>query len=186
MAKKIDGPGIAAVGVGVVFLYGGIKGYSPVKAFENILKGENPNAGQSALALTSTDSPSGGSTDTTVSASASETQWIYAFLAAIGAPNSAANVSSVTNWIQHEKPAGQWSQWNNPLNTTQSESGATSMNSVGVKSYPSLQVGLNATIATLNNGYYSDILSNLHAGIGLKSGASNGLSKWSGAGYTSA
>lgn len=44
--SKVDGPGIAAVGVGVIFLYGGIKGYSPIKAFQNIIKGQNPNQGQ--------------------------------------------------------------------------------------------------------------------------------------------
>lgn len=52
MAKKMDGPGLAALAVGIVFVYGGIKGYSPIKAFENILKGKNPNEGQTAIALT--------------------------------------------------------------------------------------------------------------------------------------
>src|ERR1700757_1789833 len=48
--SKMDGPGIAAVSIGIVFLYGGVKGYSPLVAFENIIKGKNPNEGQNATA----------------------------------------------------------------------------------------------------------------------------------------
>lgn len=44
--SKMDGPGIAAVAVGIVFLYGGIKGYSPLVAFQNLIQGKNPNEGQ--------------------------------------------------------------------------------------------------------------------------------------------
>ena len=61
MAKKIDGPGIAAIGVGVIFVYGGVKGFSPVKAFENIIKGKNPNEGQSTLSLTAATITANGS-----------------------------------------------------------------------------------------------------------------------------
>lgn len=58
MANKIDGPGIAAVAVGIVFIYGGAKGYSPIKAFGNIIKGKNPNENQASAALSSADSSS--------------------------------------------------------------------------------------------------------------------------------
>jgi resuscitation-promoting factor RpfB len=68
MANKIDGPGLAAVAVGVVFLYGGVKGYSPVKAFQNIIKGKNPNENQAYASLAS-DSGSATSTAGNVSAS---------------------------------------------------------------------------------------------------------------------
>ena len=51
MASKLDGPGIAAIGIGAVFLWGGIKGYSPLKAFQNLVQGNNPNTGQSSAAL---------------------------------------------------------------------------------------------------------------------------------------
>lgn len=47
----MDGPGIAAVSIGIIFVYGGIKGYSPVKAFENIITGKHPNEGQSNASL---------------------------------------------------------------------------------------------------------------------------------------
>lgn len=55
--SKIDGPGLAAVSIGIVFMYGGIKGYSPVKAFENIIKGRNPNEGQSNTAILTASDP---------------------------------------------------------------------------------------------------------------------------------
>lgn len=54
---KVDGPGIAAVSVGLVFIYGGVKGYSPLKAFQNMILGKNPNEGQSSLALTNAGNP---------------------------------------------------------------------------------------------------------------------------------
>jgi resuscitation-promoting factor RpfB len=55
--SKIDGPGLAAVTVGIVFMYGGVKGYSPIKAFENIIKGRNPNEGQSNTAILTASDP---------------------------------------------------------------------------------------------------------------------------------
>jgi len=47
MADKIDGFGVAAIGIGAVFIYGGIKGYSPLTALTDVIKGTNPNTGQS-------------------------------------------------------------------------------------------------------------------------------------------
>lgn len=74
--SKVDGPGIAAIGVGIVFLYGGVKGYSPIKAFQNMVQGHNPNEGQSSAALTAEPAISsqfGGGTFTgTVSASGNQ------------------------------------------------------------------------------------------------------------------
>jgi hypothetical protein len=60
--SKMDGPGLAAVSVGIVFLYGGIKGQSPLIAFENIIKGENPTKAQTQTPLTASDpnSPNSG------------------------------------------------------------------------------------------------------------------------------
>jgi len=53
--SKVDGPGIAAITVGIVFVYGGVKGYSPLVAFGNLIKGKNPNENQSAIPLTASD-----------------------------------------------------------------------------------------------------------------------------------
>ena len=53
--SKVDGPGIAAITVGIVFLYGGVKGYSPLVAFQNLIQGKNPNEKQNAIPLTASD-----------------------------------------------------------------------------------------------------------------------------------
>lgn len=66
MSKRIDGPGLAAVAVGIVFVYGGVKGYSPLVAFQNIIKGKNPNEGQSTAALVNASSSAGSGSGATV------------------------------------------------------------------------------------------------------------------------
>lgn len=43
----LDGFGVAAVGAGAIFLYGGIKGQSILKAFQNVVTGKGPATGQS-------------------------------------------------------------------------------------------------------------------------------------------
>ena len=52
----------------------------------------------------------------------------------------------------------------NPLDTTQPEPGASSINSVGVRAYLSWSQGILATITTLTNGYYGPILAALSEG----------------------
>lgn len=47
MANKIDGPAVAAIGIGALFLYGGIRGQSILKAIQNVVTGQNPTSGQS-------------------------------------------------------------------------------------------------------------------------------------------
>jgi resuscitation-promoting factor RpfB len=74
MPKKIDGPGLAAIAVGIIFLYGGVKGYSPIKAFENIIKGQNPNENQVSASLTAATSSSGGNIPTSGGGSSSANQ----------------------------------------------------------------------------------------------------------------
>ncbi len=90
--------------------------------------------------------------------------WAKALLQQIGMPLTGANVAAVTAWEMAE--GGHWhnSAHYNPLNTTQPEPGATSMNSVGVKAYLSWAQGFRATITTLHNGYYEKILAALRAG----------------------
>lgn len=53
---------------------------------------------------------------------------------------------------------------NNPLNTMQGAQGATNINSVGVKAYPDLQTGVEATAQTLENGNYPQLLQALKQG----------------------
>lgn len=116
--------------------------------------------------------------------------WIVAFLTAIGAPATDANINSVTAWINHEAP---WNAsppdgalyTNNPLNTTEPGFGSTgTVNSVGVRIYPNAAEGLAATQAVITNGRYGDILLWLRSGKGLCGRSLSGLSVWSGGGYS--
>ena len=90
--------------------------------------------------------------------------WAVAILKGIGAPVTSGNVQAMTAWAQKE--GGNWnnSASYNPINTTEPAPGATSINSVGVKAYTSWKQGIDSTIATLNNGYYPNILERLRTG----------------------
>jgi hypothetical protein len=107
-----------------------------------------------------------------------------AVLQGLGAPATAANLKSMNNWFAHEGTSAQ----NNPMATTESEPGATTFNSAGVKNYPNEAVGVAATVATLENGLYPAIVFALRGGVGLSTGNSqveSELSTWSGGGYSS-
>lgn len=109
--------------------------------------------------------------------------WAVSLLHAIGAPDTQANVESIVGW-----EAAEGGNWNNtaaynPLNTTQQEPGSSTMNSVGVQSYTSWSEGLNATVQTLQNGNYGDVLTALRSGKGLMNGTYSGLATWSGGAY---
>jgi peptidoglycan hydrolase CwlO-like protein len=90
--------------------------------------------------------------------------WAQAFLKRLGMPMTADNVAAVVAWEMAE--GGHWynTAYYNPLNTTQSMPGATVFNSVGVKAYTSWAQGLEASVITINNGYYGGILAAMRAG----------------------
>lgn len=90
--------------------------------------------------------------------------WAKALLQKLHMPVTGPNVAAVTAWELAE--GGHWhnSAHYNPLNTTQTMPGSTSMNSVGVKAYASWAQGFAATLKTLHNGYYEDILAALRRG----------------------
>jgi peptidoglycan hydrolase CwlO-like protein len=90
--------------------------------------------------------------------------WAAALLRQLQMPVTQDNVAALTAWEMAE--GGHWNNTAhyNPLNTTQPEPGATSMNSVGVKAYVSWAQGFLATIVTLHNGRYDAILAALAAG----------------------
>jgi hypothetical protein len=104
-------------------------------------------------------------------------------LRSLQAPQTAANINSLTKWFGREGNIPSIDRYN-PLDTTLYEPGALSTNSVGVKSYKSWAQGVSATAATLAGGYPS-IVSALKSGLGIKSqpGVSSELLKWSGGGY---
>ncbi|HEY3833247.1 MAG TPA: hypothetical protein VGO03_13205 [Acidimicrobiia bacterium] len=91
---------------------------------------------------------------------AARTQFANDVLSALGAPQTAQNVQAIVAWAQAEGTKAA----NNPLATTESAPGATSFNSVGVKNYPTYAEGVQATVATLTNGRYSNILAALADG----------------------
>lgn len=80
---------------------------------------------------------------------------------ALHAPRTAPVLKLLAAWSYCEKPhtgAGAW-QWNNPLNTTEPGFGATrSVNGAGVKVYPTPADGVAATVATLTNGFYPNLV----------------------------
>lgn len=94
----------------------------------------------------------------------SQQEWAVGLLGKLGAPVTDQNLQAMTTWMAFE--GGHWKNNANynPLNTTQKESGAKSINSAGVKSYQSWDQGYQATLDTLNNGKYTNILSALKQG----------------------
>jgi hypothetical protein len=109
--------------------------------------------------------------------------WATSVLKAGNWPTSNANIQSLIAWALNEGGGGEY----NPLNTTQTESGSSNFNNLGggqgVQNYTSWSQGIGATVATLNNGSYPNILSDLASGNGIGSNASSNLETWSGSGY---
>lgn len=75
--------------------------------------------------------------------------WAVTLLRALGAPVCGNNLVSLVAWQSAENTTADW----NPLATTLPVAGAGDFNGVGVKNYSSLLGGINATIATLRDGW---------------------------------
>jgi len=106
-----------------------------------------------------------------IEGNANEKQFATDILKRVGAPVTAENLAALTTWMKFEGGGGgkatglgKNSANYNPLNTTQVAPGSTSMNSVGVQSYLSKDQGLDATVKTLQNGNYGQVLSALKEG----------------------
>ncbi len=82
-------------------------------------------------------------------------------LEGIGAPATAENVRAFNAWARAE---GMDASTFNPLATTEGAPGSSSVNSVGVRKYASYADGVQATIRTLLNGNYSNIIAALRKG----------------------
>lgn len=111
------------------------------------------------------------------------TSWADAILAALGAPATAANVTSLTDWFALEGGGGQ----NNPLNTTMSGAGSTgAINSAGVQGFATPAEGVAATVKTLDQPVFSSIKAALKSGQGLVGNKqiAGALAAWSGGGYS--
>lgn len=85
--------------------------------------------------------------------------WWHDILSGISAPDDAVNRDNLNAWQACEGATAAY----NPFNTTEPWPGATDYNSVGVKNYPSYLAGVSATIATLENGNYPNILAALRS-----------------------
>jgi hypothetical protein len=89
------------------------------------------------------------------------TWWCVSLLDRLGAPVTSESLRGLFAWIDAESNAA---HLRNPLATTEGAPGAHNANSVGVKGYPSNEIGLAATIRTLHNGNYPGILAALERG----------------------
>ena len=87
--------------------------------------------------------------------------WATLLLTQLGSPTCQDNLTVIVTWEVAEGTAAAF----NPLATTHDFPGVTDFNSVGVKNYPTLSAGLQATIETLRLGEtshgYDAILSGL-------------------------
>lgn len=94
--------------------------------------------------------------------------WQAQVLTGVGAPVTPANLLFVNDWAKAEGGGAT----NNPFNTTEPGFNSTGKyNSVGVQNYGDPQAGINATVATLKNGHYGNILNALHQGTDAKASA---------------
>ena len=71
--------------------------------------------------------------------------WAALLLSSLGAPQCQDNLTVLVAWQVAEGTAAAY----NPLATTHDMPGATAFNSVGVRNFPSVEVGLQATVETL-------------------------------------
>lgn len=104
-------------------------------------------------------------------------QWATGFLAVAGWSFSVEKQIALV--AQAAKEGSQ--ALNNPLDTTEGAPGATDYNAVGVKNYPSVEIGFGATLATFENGYYPElvrILSDPAGGSAVQYASSADLNTW--------
>lgn len=120
MAKEGMGIGLTSLGIGAVFIYGGIKGYSPLKAMQNIIQGHSGSSGQSVSSLTGTggtNSPTvtGGTVPNLGSYSSSDIEKLW-----IQEGGNPAKASIAACIVSHESGG-------NPLATSSNPDGGTNV-----------------------------------------------------------
>ena len=110
--------------------------------------------------------------------------WMRAVLRGIGAPVTDANRRFLYAWWAYEGGGGgpngsiKHSAKYNWLNTTRPMWRSTQYNSAHVQNYRTWRQGVKATVATLKNGHYPDVLKALRSGDPLKHPPRDGLSIW--------
>lgn len=109
------------------------------------------------------------------------TSWITGILSGIGAPATQNNGNKLQAWNACEGNLNGHSGLgiNNPFNTTLDCCGGQSVNSAGVKAYPTMAAGVQATVQTLQSKLYAAIVSNLqNDGSTQAFGLAVGSSPW--------
>jgi hypothetical protein len=86
---------------------------------------------------------------TTATPAVTRGDWAVTLLRSLGAPVCGNNLVALVAWQSAENTDASW----NPLATTLPAAGARNFNGIGVKNYPSLLDGIDATIATLRDGW---------------------------------
>jgi hypothetical protein len=87
-------------------------------------------------------------------------RWASDFLHDAGLPDTTCDVNAIVAWEGAENTRARF----NPLSSERDQPGATNFNPGGVKDYPTLAEGLQATVATLDNGAYPGVIAALRAG----------------------
>lgn len=90
--------------------------------------------------------------------------WEKSVLEWLQFPATSDNVEFLDEWQKYEGGTAAY----NPLNTTLEMPGSTEYNSAGVQEYQSAEQGAEATVSTLKNGYYPDVLAALKSGAPLQ------------------
>lgn len=105
--------------------------------------------------------------------------WRTAVLRKLGAKPTKQNLKFLDTWQRWEGGHTNNDARFNWLNTTKDAPGALgSINSVGVKKFKSFGHGVQATVATLKNGRYEDIIDALKSGDPYRRNPSAGLQTW--------
>lgn len=102
--------------------------------------------------------------------------WQDAILSDLGAPDTKPNIDFETAWADAEH--GDTDRWGgvdeggkyNPFDTTlPGPAGTTTYNSAGVENYPSANVGIEETVATLEEAPYAQLVTALRSGTASQS-----------------
>lgn len=87
------------------------------------------------------------------------------------AHGSQPTLDALTMWAAYEGGTAQY----NPLNTEFRMPGSWNYNAAGVQSYPSLDAGIRATLATLGNGLFPDVIAAITKNLTLQEWANDPL-----------
>ena len=129
---------------------------------QNTLGVDNLDMDQEVSSTTSSDV-------TPLTKTTTDDEFYKSILKGIGAPISDENMKFFYAWRQAEGGKAR----NNPFNTTQSKPGSTFYNCLkkgvsgcksGVRNYLSSQDGIDATVRTIKNGRYQNIINSLKSG----------------------